>query len=323
MVEPLHRESCILPVPWSSIFVSSYFEHQRFQFHSLIRDTDQLGPIPYMPAHLGWELQGSQHNMPHELEICFSTILSTWISTTNLLQTPTKILPPLREITYLNLSFQNQFVQVPIFFSLFLVCIQFISFLYLKNYSSLTREYENEDTFPTQWHWGNWAYSAGTDQPTRTAAHPFWDFSPDLSHHPDWEHCIDFINQILSQAAIHHVFFSVHLTCVDLFYSPNISPQMFVNFLSGKKTISYWGCLAQCFVFVTLFLTEYYMLSVMAYDRHMTICSLLHYNSTMIKPLSPISGVLWWAWCRSYQPVARPFVNPTSSTISTVLTHLS
>ncbi|KAM5248370.1 LOW QUALITY PROTEIN: olfactory receptor 5M11-like [Ctenodactylus gundi] len=80
-------------------------------------------------------------------------------------------------------------------------------------------------------------------------------------------------------------FFLTHLACVDIFYSTNVSPQMLVNFLSKKKTISYRGCLTQCFVFVTLLLSEYYILGAMAYDRCMAICSPLHYNSRMSRPL--------------------------------------
>ncbi|XP_058383264.1 olfactory receptor 5M11-like [Diceros bicornis minor] len=80
-------------------------------------------------------------------------------------------------------------------------------------------------------------------------------------------------------------FFLTHLACVDIFYSTNISPQMLVNFLSEKKTISYLGCLIQCFVFVTLLLTEYYMLGAMAYDRYVAIYSPLCYSSRMSRPL--------------------------------------
>ncbi|XP_014337784.2 olfactory receptor 5M5-like [Bos mutus] len=80
-------------------------------------------------------------------------------------------------------------------------------------------------------------------------------------------------------------FFLTHLACVDIFYSTNVSPQMLVNFLSEKKkkkkNISYAGCLAQCFVFVTLLFTEYYMLGAMAYDRYMAICNPLHYKIRM------------------------------------------
>uniref|UniRef100_A0A8C6I975 Olfactory receptor n=1 Tax=Mus spicilegus TaxID=10103 RepID=A0A8C6I975_MUSSI len=80
-------------------------------------------------------------------------------------------------------------------------------------------------------------------------------------------------------------FFLTHLACVDIFYSTNVSPQMLVNFLSKKKTISYIGCLTQCFVFVTLLLTEYYMLGAMAYDRYMAICKPLHYSTKMSRPV--------------------------------------
>ena len=52
-----------------------------------------------------------------------------------------------------------------------------------------------------------------------------------------------------------------------------------------KKTISYAGCLAQCFVFVTLLLTEYNMLGAMAYDRYMAICNPLHYKIRMSRSL--------------------------------------
>lgn len=99
-------------------------------------------------------------------------------------------------------------------------------------------------------------------------------------------------------------FFLTHLACVDIFYSTNFSPQMFVYFLSEKKTISYTGCLAQCFVFVTLLLTEYYMLGAMAYDRYMAICNPLRYNTkcpgqyASAWSFSPLSGVPWWAQCR-------------------------
>ncbi|XP_020830105.2 olfactory receptor 5M11-like [Phascolarctos cinereus] len=78
-------------------------------------------------------------------------------------------------------------------------------------------------------------------------------------------------------------FFLTHLALVDLFYSTNVSPQMLINFLSERKTISYVGCLTQCFIFVTLLLTEYYMLGAMAYDRYLAICKPLHYSSKMSK----------------------------------------
>ncbi|XP_036989860.2 olfactory receptor 1030 [Artibeus jamaicensis] len=76
-------------------------------------------------------------------------------------------------------------------------------------------------------------------------------------------------------------FFLASLSCLDLCYSTNVTPKMLVNFLSEKKTISYAACLVQCYFFIAMLITEYYMLAVMAYDRYMAICSPLLYSSKM------------------------------------------
>lgn len=76
-------------------------------------------------------------------------------------------------------------------------------------------------------------------------------------------------------------FFLASLSCLDLCYSTNVTPKMLVNFLSEKKTISYAACLVQCYFFIAMVITEYYMLAVMAYDRYMAICNPLLYSSKM------------------------------------------
>ncbi|XP_039079977.1 olfactory receptor 1030 [Hyaena hyaena] len=76
-------------------------------------------------------------------------------------------------------------------------------------------------------------------------------------------------------------FFLASLSCLDLCYSTNVTPKMLVNLLSEKKTISYAACLVQCYFFIAMVITEYYMLAVMAYDRYMAICNPLLYSSKM------------------------------------------
>ncbi|XP_045872571.1 olfactory receptor 1030 [Meles meles] len=76
-------------------------------------------------------------------------------------------------------------------------------------------------------------------------------------------------------------YFLSSLSCLDLCYSTNVTPKMLVNFLSEKKTISYAACLVQCYFFIAMVITEYYMLAVMAYDRYMAICNPLLYSSKM------------------------------------------
>ncbi|XP_040860046.1 olfactory receptor 5M10-like [Ochotona curzoniae] len=78
-------------------------------------------------------------------------------------------------------------------------------------------------------------------------------------------------------------FFLSHLSFVDVCYSSNITPKMLNNFLAEHKTISYAGCFTQCFIFIALVITEFYILASMAVDRYVAICSPLHYSTRMSK----------------------------------------
>ncbi|XP_064135201.1 olfactory receptor 5M5-like [Loxodonta africana] len=78
-------------------------------------------------------------------------------------------------------------------------------------------------------------------------------------------------------------FFLSHLSFVDLCYATNVTPQMLVNFLSERKTISFIGCIIQFHFFIALVITDYYMLTVMAYDCYMAICKPLLYGNKMSK----------------------------------------
>ncbi|XP_062948787.1 olfactory receptor 5M9 [Cynocephalus volans] len=76
-------------------------------------------------------------------------------------------------------------------------------------------------------------------------------------------------------------FFLSHLSFVDVWFSSNVTPKMLENLLSEKKTISYVGCLVQCYFFIALVHVEVYILAVMAFDRYMAICNPLLYGSKM------------------------------------------
>ncbi|XP_045714316.1 olfactory receptor 5M11-like [Phyllostomus hastatus] len=76
-------------------------------------------------------------------------------------------------------------------------------------------------------------------------------------------------------------FFLTNLAFVDLCYTSNATPQMLTNFLSEKKTITFAGCFTQCYIFIALLLTEFYMLAAMAYDRYVAICNPLRYSVKM------------------------------------------
>ncbi|XP_066110055.1 olfactory receptor 5M10-like [Saccopteryx bilineata] len=80
-------------------------------------------------------------------------------------------------------------------------------------------------------------------------------------------------------------FFLSHLSFVDVCFSSNITPNLLYNFLSDEKTISYAGCFSQCFLFIGLVITEFYILASMALDRYVAICSPLQYSTRMSKDI--------------------------------------
>ncbi|KAI4071244.1 olfactory receptor family 5 subfamily M member 3 [Homo sapiens] len=76
-------------------------------------------------------------------------------------------------------------------------------------------------------------------------------------------------------------FFLSHLSFVDVWFSSNVTPKMLENLFSDKKTITYAGCLVQCFFFIALVHVEIFILAAMAFDRYMAIGNPLLYGSKM------------------------------------------
>ncbi|XP_047630158.1 olfactory receptor 1102-like [Phacochoerus africanus] len=76
-------------------------------------------------------------------------------------------------------------------------------------------------------------------------------------------------------------YFLSALSFLDACYSSVITPKMLVNFLSENKTISYLGCAAQMFLFITFGTTECFILAAMAYDRYEAIYKPLLYSVRM------------------------------------------
>eukprot|EP00075_Anas_platyrhynchos_P014747 XP_027304000.1 olfactory receptor 14C36-like [Anas platyrhynchos] len=92
---------------------------------------------------------------------------------------------------------------------------------------------------------------------------------------------------ILSAVACHHrlhtpmYFFLLNLALLDLGCISTTLPKAMANALWDTRAISYQGCIAQVFFLFFLFGSEYYLLTVMAYDRYVAICKPLHYGSLL------------------------------------------
>ncbi|MBZ3875322.1 Olfactory receptor 478 [Sciurus carolinensis] len=88
---------------------------------------------------------------------------------------------------------------------------------------------------------------------------------------------------IRASSQLHHpmYFFLSHLAFADIGFSSSVTPNMLVNFLVERNTISYVGCDIQLGSVVFFGTVECSLLAVMAYDRFVAICSPLLYSTKM------------------------------------------
>ncbi|XP_064904228.1 olfactory receptor 14J1-like [Columba livia] len=76
-------------------------------------------------------------------------------------------------------------------------------------------------------------------------------------------------------------FFLLNLALLDLGFISTIVPRSMANSLWDSKVISYAGCAAQVFFFCFLLVSEYFLLTIMSYDRYVAICKPLHYGTLL------------------------------------------
>ncbi|KAM6065610.1 olfactory receptor 14A16-like [Chlamydotis macqueenii] len=91
---------------------------------------------------------------------------------------------------------------------------------------------------------------------------------------------------ITAIACDHHLhtpmyFFLLNLSTLDLGCISTTVPKSMANSLWNTSAISYSGCAAQVFFFFFLMSAEYWLLTVMAYDRYAAICRPLHYGTLL------------------------------------------
>ncbi|KFP19221.1 Olfactory receptor 14A16, partial [Egretta garzetta] len=91
---------------------------------------------------------------------------------------------------------------------------------------------------------------------------------------------------ITAVACDHHLhtpmyFFLLNLSLLDLGSISTTVPKAMANSLWETRAISYGGCAAQLFLFVSFISAEYFLLTVMAYDRYVAICKPLHYGTLL------------------------------------------
>ncbi|XP_071310616.1 olfactory receptor 14A16-like [Agelaius tricolor] len=91
---------------------------------------------------------------------------------------------------------------------------------------------------------------------------------------------------ISAVACGHHLhtpmfFFLLNLALSDLGSICTTVPKAMHNSLWDTSTISYSACAAQMFFFIFFIAAEYFLLTIMCYDRYVSICKPLHYGTLL------------------------------------------
>ncbi|CAN8188085.1 unnamed protein product [Coccothraustes coccothraustes] len=91
---------------------------------------------------------------------------------------------------------------------------------------------------------------------------------------------------ISAVACGHHLhtpmfFFLLNLALADLGSICTTVPKAMHNSLWDTRNISYTGCAAQVFLLIFLMSAECFLLTVMCYDRYVSICKPLHYRTLL------------------------------------------
>ncbi|XP_057896027.1 olfactory receptor 14C36-like [Melospiza georgiana] len=121
-------------------------------------------------------------------------------------------------------------------------------------------------------------------------------------------------------ACSHHLhipmfFFLLNLALSDLGMICTTVPKAMHNSLWDTRNISYTGCAAQLFFFMFFISAEFYLLTIMCYDRYVSICKPLHYGTLLgSRACAHMSAAAW----------ASAFLNAlmhTANTFSLPLCH--
>ncbi|XP_064360756.1 olfactory receptor 14A16-like [Dromaius novaehollandiae] len=118
------------------------------------------------------------------------------------------------------------------------------------------------------------------------------------------------ISAIASDHRLHTpmYFFLLNLSILDFGSISTTVPKSMANSLWNTRAISYSGCAAQVFLFLFFISSEYYLLTVMAYDRYIAICRPLHYGTLMgSRACVQMAGAAW----------ASGFLNAVLHTVNT------
>ncbi|KAE8620525.1 hypothetical protein XENTR_v10010300 [Xenopus tropicalis] len=92
-------------------------------------------------------------------------------------------------------------------------------------------------------------------------------------------------------------FFLSNLSATDILLSTTVGPNLLCSFLNNGSPMSVSACVTQFFAYSSFAGGECLLLTVMAYDRYLAICKLLHYVTIMTN--KHCLCLVIWSWLES------------------------
>ncbi|XP_040216013.1 olfactory receptor 1G1-like [Rana temporaria] len=89
-------------------------------------------------------------------------------------------------------------------------------------------------------------------------------------------------------------FFLANLAFLDMSYSSVTAPRMLFDLVTKSRSISIPACITQVFFYISLAVSEMFLLSAMSYDRYIAICHPLHYTLIMSRRVCIRLASLVW-----------------------------
>ncbi|XP_003476273.2 olfactory receptor 6C65 [Cavia porcellus] len=89
-------------------------------------------------------------------------------------------------------------------------------------------------------------------------------------------------------------FFLRNFSFLEISFTTVCIPRFLISIVTGDSSISYNACMAQVFFLILLGSTEFFLLSVMSYDRYVAICKPLHYTTIMNKKICNCLVISSW-----------------------------
>uniref|UniRef100_A0A8C6I6X2 Olfactory receptor n=1 Tax=Mus spicilegus TaxID=10103 RepID=A0A8C6I6X2_MUSSI len=89
-------------------------------------------------------------------------------------------------------------------------------------------------------------------------------------------------------------FFLRNFSFLEITFTSVSIPRFLGSIITKVKTISYNNCLAQLYFFISMGVSEFFLLTAMSYDRYVAICKPLHYTLIMNQKVCTLLVLASW-----------------------------